>query len=137
MQPMPPRTWTEIGQLVKARRDQLGLTQQDVANRANERMGNQVLSTANLRIIEMAGRGSYRVRTMIGLARALDWPDNAIDLLLEREADPEDFDKQPTPPAGGAAAIQDEVLLAARIGRLSDEQRAVVLAMIDQLDPEG
>ena len=77
-----PRTWTELAEIVKARRDQMGLTQDDVANRANTRMDNQVLSTATIRIIEAAKRTGYRPRTLIGLARALDWPDDAVPRLL-------------------------------------------------------
>lgn len=83
--------WKNVAVEVKRRRErQLGVTQQDIADRANDLAGKQVLSVPTLQIIENARQESYRAATLLWLARALDWPDDAIDRLRAGER-PEDW----------------------------------------------
>ena len=44
-------------------------------------------STANVRVFEGAGRPTFRARSLVGLARALGWPDDAVDRIANG-ADP-------------------------------------------------
>lgn len=80
------RTWAEVGDIARRRRESLGYTQDDVVNRAAERSGKRILSTANLRIFERGGRDNYRPSTLIGIARGLDWDDYALTRIKEGAA---------------------------------------------------
>ena len=40
-----------------------------------------MISTANLRVVEGAGRSTFRPKSLIGVARALMWPSDAIERI--------------------------------------------------------
>lgn len=83
--------WKNVGEAVKRRREwHLGATQQAIADRANGLAGKQVLSVPTLQIIENARQEKYRPATLLWLARALDWPDDAIERIRAGER-PEDL----------------------------------------------
>lgn len=65
-----------VSTAVRRRREQLGLSQEEAAARSGG-----LISTANLRVVEAAGRPSLRARSVLGLARALDWPDDALERI--------------------------------------------------------
>jgi transcriptional regulator with XRE-family HTH domain len=68
-----------VGVLVRARRIELGLTQEEVARDGG-------LSVATWRLLEQGGRDRYQQLTLSGAARALRWPHDAISRLLEGAA---------------------------------------------------
>jgi transcriptional regulator with XRE-family HTH domain len=88
---MTPRTWEQVGDLIRRRRDALGLTREATVEKANRLVGSASLSTANVTILEKGRRDSYRPRTLIGIARALDWSDDAVERLLAG-VDPEEVE---------------------------------------------
>lgn len=65
-----------VSAAVRRRREQLGLSQEEAAARSGG-----LISTANLRVVEANGRRSLRPRSVLGLARALDWPDDALERI--------------------------------------------------------
>lgn len=83
--------WKYVAEAVKRRREwHLGATQQEIADRANDLAGKQVLSVPTLQILENARQEKYRPATLLWLARALDWPDDAIERIRSGER-PEEF----------------------------------------------
>lgn len=111
-----PRTPQEVGAIVRQRRVELGLRQE----------GLDGVSSMTVRQIEQgtaspSGRGITRVALM----RALGWPPDALDRLAAGE-DPKHLapdSEPPTQPAG----------LSGRWDDLTDEQKATINAVIDQL----
>ncbi len=110
---MSPRPWAEIGAAVRSRRQQLGLTQLDLAARAG-------LSEATVRVLETARRQSYRAANLRAIAVALEWPEDAFSRLaagLPAEG--------PSPERPTAGTIDDRVAaLEAEVVRLRDELAA-------------
>lgn len=69
------RDWKRLGHYAQQRREQLGLTQQEVAARGGP-------STATLRIIESGVEGSYRVKTLRQLDVGLGWAPGSSSAVL-------------------------------------------------------
>lgn len=69
--------WKRFAAQVKARRTKLGLTQAEVVERSE-----RLLSVPVLQVIEGAKRDRFKRRTLLGLARALEWTDDSPDLIL-------------------------------------------------------
>jgi transcriptional regulator with XRE-family HTH domain len=74
---MPSDDWRQVGDAVRTRRLQLGLTQE----RAAELAGPSV-SYATWRVLERVGRDAYREATLIGVCAALRWSMDSIDRIL-------------------------------------------------------
>ncbi len=113
------RTWEQAGAEVKARREDLHLTQSALAEKAG-------LSLAIVQVIEGGRKESYRRSTLVALARALDWPKDAIDRLLAGD-DPETFEE----PEGGPSSQDDQQDYNSTIARLSPEAQAVIDRIIE------
>lgn len=108
--------WEEVARAVKRRREgELLLTQSELAEKANSMAGKQVLSLPTIQIIENARRETYRLSTLVWLARALDWPDDAIERIGNGE-DP--------------ALLGAEIDLNSAAADLSPEDRRAVLDFI-------
>ena len=76
---MSPRNWPRLARYVRQRRDELGLTQEEVAARGGP-------STATIRLIETAAQSAYRAKSLRQLAEALGWtPDSPLAILNDRE----------------------------------------------------
>lgn len=86
----------------------LGLTATQTVDRAGGG-----LSVAVLSLIENARRDSYTVRTLLALARALDWPDDAISRILAGRPPDEDLVERDT------RSLED------RLAELEDQLRAL------------
>ena len=71
-------TWQTLADAVRHRRLELGLTQQQVSERG-------AVSLPSVQNVERGLPHTYRDRTLIGLARALDWPLDAVDRILAGE----------------------------------------------------
>lgn len=67
--------WARVGAAVRERREGLGLTQLQLATQAG-------VSESMVRVLETARRTSYRGGNLRAIARALNWPDDAIDRVL-------------------------------------------------------
>lgn len=72
---MPERTPEEVGDLVRQRRIEKGLTQEDVPG----------VSSATFHKIEAGKQTSFRASTLRSLGTALDWPIDALDRLTAGE----------------------------------------------------
>lgn len=66
--------WPAVGEAVRARREELGLTQVELAQAAN-------VSDTTVRVLETARRTNYRRGNLRAIARALRWPDDALDRI--------------------------------------------------------
>lgn len=76
---MSPRDWQRLARYVRERRDELGLTQEEIATRGGP-------STATLRLIETGTQDSYRAKSLRQLAEALRWtPESPRAILAGRE----------------------------------------------------
>ncbi|MFN8052798.1 MAG: hypothetical protein U0Q22_15240 [Acidimicrobiales bacterium] len=120
-----------IARAIRERRASLGLSQEETAARSGG-----MVSTANLRVFEGAGRPTYRGKSLVGVARALGWPDDAIERIASGE-DPAGLSAAGRAPASGPStdavtapavggvelATADQV--AALRGELADQQRVL------------
>lgn len=70
--------WEAVAAAVKARREELGLTQEQAAAASDG-----AVSTANWSVLERAGRTNYRTGTLRGVCRVLGWSRRSIELVLE------------------------------------------------------
>ena len=75
-----------IARAVRERRAALGLSQEQAA-----RASGGMISTANLRVVEGAGRSTFREKSLVGVARAMRWPSDAI-AQIAAGADPHHLD---------------------------------------------
>jgi transcriptional regulator with XRE-family HTH domain len=75
---MEPKDWVGLGEAVRARRAQLKMTQQDVAQRGGP-------SDVTLSQIEQGVPRSYQQRTVITLERALRLKPGAVEAILAGE----------------------------------------------------
>src|SRR5689334_11897202 len=89
----------ELGQIVKARRSQLGLKQVDVINAVNERFGPKAISDPTYRALE-TGRTHASDRILAVVSQVLRWPADALRSIRDG-ADPATF---PTVNLGATAA---------------------------------
>ena len=69
-----------IARALRERRASLGLSQEAAALASGG-----MISTANLRVFEGAGRATFRQKSLIGVARAMRWPADAIARIAEGE----------------------------------------------------
>jgi transcriptional regulator with XRE-family HTH domain len=104
--------WVEVGEAVRARREHLGLSQVELAQAAH-------VSETTVRVLETHRRTSYRRGNLRAIARALDWPDDAIDRLRAGRPPDEDL-VEPDP-----RTWEDRVAaLEAEVARLREQLRA-------------
>lgn len=110
--------WQALARASVRRRAELGLTQEQAGQQNDE------ISSATIRIIEAAGKDSYSARTLIGLAKALRWPLDGPELILQGT----------DPKALPTENRETDVLeLSARIGALPPQKRARLEAYLDGL----
>lgn len=77
------RDWPRLGRYVLERRNELGLTQEEVAAHGGP-------STATIRNIETTGKDVYRAKSLRQIAEALGWtPDSSWAILNGREPRPQ------------------------------------------------
>jgi transcriptional regulator with XRE-family HTH domain len=125
---MALRDWSRLARYVRERRDELGLTQEEVAGRGGP-------STATIRLIEGGEQESYRPKSLRQLAEALEWtPESPLAILNGREPVrlPSDFGShrsagrfQVVPDADGQSRD-----LAAERRELADQWAAMVTAPV-------
>jgi hypothetical protein len=99
-----------IALAVRDRRAHLGLSQEEAAARSGG-----MISTANLRVVEGAGRPTYRAKSLIGVARAMAWPDDAIVRIAGGE-DPRSLAVPGASPGSVPSSPADAEGAAARTG---------------------
>lgn len=84
---MDERPWARVAEKVKTRREDAGLTQRQLAERAGT-------TDRYISAIERAERDTYQQKMLRAIARALGWQPGSIDLILEGgepvDADPPD-----------------------------------------------
>jgi hypothetical protein len=118
-----------IADAVRARRTVLGISQEEVAARSAG-----MISTANVRVFEGVGRPTFRARSLVGLARALDWPDDAVERIANG-ADPTGLEPRsagaPTGP-NASSAVAPRERVAATIGGIE----LATSAEVDELRQE-
>jgi hypothetical protein len=80
--------WFRLGELMEARRHELGLRQEDAVG------AGKTIGIATWRKLE-AGRGgqSYTYRTLLAVARALQWTPDSIEAILHGH-DPEPIEDE-------------------------------------------
>lgn len=74
MRPVDDTEWARVGDAVRARRESQGMTQLELARAAD-------VSDSTIRVLETARRTSYRAANLRAIARALGWPDDALDRI--------------------------------------------------------
>lgn len=72
--------WDHFAKIVRSRRESLGLTQKEVAERSHGMLSAQVLQ-----LVEGAKRARYRRRSLLGLMRVLGWSDESLERTLAGE----------------------------------------------------
>ena len=108
-----------LARAVVARQRQLGLSQQDVAARSG-------VSAATVRKLQSGGLGNFRPQTLARIAEALDWPPNALLVILDGGGIP----------GGRVSRLPDrqrEVRLATRAARLAPHELRAVERLVDDL----
>jgi transcriptional regulator with XRE-family HTH domain len=130
-------SWETLAEIVRARRAELGLTQEQVAQAGS-------ISVEWLRNIETRRRipGRLNPRKARGLEEALQWESGSIDAVLAGgvaiPAEPKpDSDVVVEPPAGDRFALARQVLslratLSAHRMDMTDEARQALLAEVDR-----
>lgn len=115
-----------MAEAIEGRRLALGLSPGDFAEATG-------LTAQGLMAVRKGYRRQYQDKLKLGVARALQWPPDAIDRLLSGE-DPASFQGDDPPPSPLAGALDPDVIgLAARAGKLTPEQRAKVEGYIEAL----
>jgi transcriptional regulator with XRE-family HTH domain len=133
---------TGIGRAVRARRLELGWTQQHLASEAR-------VSLATVRKVETGDQPVYRALTRHGLCRALGWPSDALralapagepDLPVTRNERPDERSlgasgepSRSPDPAGGPDDIELLAAFGGTLAQLSDAERAEVLKFARKL----
>lgn len=100
-----PDAWKAFGDAVRARRLELGYTQDEAAERGG-------VSGTTWRNIEKANGTSYRALSLSGVCRALDWPPNAYSQILFTTGGVEE----------GVTVDVDERIAANRLDTLEERQ---------------
>jgi transcriptional regulator with XRE-family HTH domain len=86
---MEPKNFERLGEAIRARRAQLGMTQQEVAQGGGP-------SDVTLSAIEQGTPRTYHQRTKMALERALRWRSGAVESILAGE-DPAGWELPETP----------------------------------------
>lgn len=77
--------WVAVGEAVRLRREDLGMTQVELATASG-------VSEPTIRVLERPrGARKFRRRTLRDLARALRWPDDAVERVLAGRPPDEDL----------------------------------------------
>lgn len=127
-----------VADAVRKRREQLGLSQQDVVTRVSQAGGK--LSINNYRAYEWGARTNPGGRTMADISRALEWDADALNRIFTGSGEPETVPYDDGSIAGrlariearmgGDAKLTDMDAMGIVLGCLSDEQyRIVALAV--------
>ena len=112
--------WTRLATSVHLRRLSLELTSAEAARRAG-------VAESHWKLVEAGSTDGYPVTTFPRMAAALDWPDDALDRILDGETDLPVLQPAPQQAASGPAG------LAERIGRLSARDQRVVEQLVDAM----
>lgn len=115
--------WDRVAGAVRARRLELGRTQQDMAEQAT-------VSLATWRLVESSGRDRYQDLTVHGICRSLGWRTDAFELLLGGEVPMAELRADR---AGGEADVEVPAGLARKWHDLSPAERSKVEGFIDGL----
>ena len=115
------RTWAEVGKVLRWRRENLHLTQQELADRAG-------LSLAIVQVIEGGRKESYRRSTLVALAAALEWDQEAIGMLLAG-ADPDSLES-----GGTSVQPSGHADYHSRIMQLPEDQRRIVDDLVEMFE---
>jgi hypothetical protein len=110
-----------MAEAIEARRMELGLSPGELAARAG-------VTPEGLMPLRKGFRRSYRDKLKIGVARALGWTTNSIDLLLGGQEPRPTWGGDEPPPAAPAAAAAEQMQIAALAGQMTPEQLARVEA---------
>lgn len=108
------RTLAEVGRIFRDRRNDLGLTQQQVVEIAETHFGHKVVGESTYRQFESGRADNISDRTARGAAVALSWPKDAVRRLQAGE-DPAAFphvdhaDEEDAPPWDQLLAGQREL----------------------------
>lgn len=108
--------WKTFGEKVQQRRLELGLTQDEAAERGG-------VSGTTWRNIEKGNGTSYRALTLSGVCRALGWPPNAYSQILFTDDDVEE----------GVTVDVDAFVLAERMDFM-EERQDDILARLERLE---
>lgn len=114
-----------IGERIQQRRAEKGWTQAQAAEAAG-------VAVTTWRMMERGAQDSFRTLTLVAVAKALDWPSDA---LLSGEA-PETIarekrDPHPASPGQEKGALSE--LIRQRASRLSEDSQMVVLTLLARL----
>lgn len=132
-----PHSWARLGQAIAAARKAQSLTQGDLADRAGVSLGAVQRAEAG------ASPKARMPPTLHPIARALCWPDSAIDSVLDGGDPPdtfEDVDVQPLVDeerAERAETIISGAMVRSLKGASSDEIRAATRLALDALRRDG
>ncbi len=110
---MAPKDWKRLAGYVRERRDELGLTQEQVAAAGGP-------STATLRLIETSAQSEYRAKSLRQLEDALRWRSGSVRAILAG-GEPAEAGRSPADVRDPAEADLD------LIRGLSPEDRATAL----------
>lgn len=111
----PQEAWDRVAVAVRNRRDILNLTQEEAAELTDGRV-----STPNWRVVEAAGRLSYRRPTLLGVCSALEWTPDSIERIL-RGQEPVIVAPGPTSVDGWSPGLEKRfVSLEGRVERLEE-----------------
>lgn len=119
--PVADRDWERLARHVRERREELGLTQEEVASRGGP-------STATLRLIENNAGDSYRQKSLRQLEDALGWARGSVLAILAGE--------EPALRGGQPAAQRyaDPTLQAIwELPGLTEEERRIAVAFIEAI----
>lgn len=120
---------TDVGGLLRRRRELAGLSQEEVVARANDRAGKQVVSLASIGIFERGLKDIYRARTLYGFELGYDLPVGTIERLLAGD------DLADTPAAPSTLeALQAEVAESKAVTEKLLREVAELRAQLAQMD---
>lgn len=129
-----PQAWTRLSQALAAARKAQGFTQGELADRADVSLG----------AVQRAEAGTVpKARmpiTLHPIARALGWPDGAVDAVLGGAEPPSEYvdvDVQALVDAERVETIISSAMVRSLKGVSSDEIRAATQTALDALRREG
>lgn len=121
--------WARVAAAVLARRVQLGLTQEDAAERGG-------LSATTWRLLENRAQSSYRRLTLAGVERALGWAAGSIAALLDGR-DPTEAGHRRDGDGDGDDDADAVVRLRGKVAQLSHDDARAIEALVDRLLADG